>query len=160
MERKKHRPDNSSSTRLSSLHIPTFYIPPSITDDPRYSELSPLFLLQHNVETTRMELVPVNMIVQEEIAIDETHVKSLAESMSGTRGQISPMTVRARWLEDSKIIHYDVIDGFHRAAGLILIGKDIAKCVVVYGCSDEELFDLRVLAANSVRSVQFARVAK
>jgi len=141
------------------LPVP-LYIPTSITDDPRYSELSPLFLLQHDVETTRMELVPVNMIVQEEVVIDENHAKSLAESMSGSRGQISPMTVRARRLEGSKMIHYDVIDGFHRAAGLMLIGRDTAKSVVVYGCSDEELFDLRVLAANSVRSVQFARVAK
>lgn len=107
-----------------------------------------------------MELVPVNMIVQEEVVIDENHAKSLAESMKGPRGQISPMTVRARLLEDTYDIHYDVIDGFHRAAGLMLIKRDTAKCVVVYGCSDEELFDLRVLAANSVRSVQFARVAK
>lgn len=131
-----------------------------LTDDPRYTGLDPIDLLRNKIETTRMEFVPVRLIVQEAVIIDDTHANSLAESMRGSRGQISPMTVRARELEGSENIHYDIIDGFHRAQALMLIGSDNAKCVVVYGCGDEELFDLRVLAANSVRSVQFARVAK
>jgi hypothetical protein len=83
--------------------------------------------------------------------------------MRGKRGQLSPLTVRAR-LEGDRIV-YDIIDGFHRSAALQVIakedGKDIfAKAVVVYGCSDEELFDLRILAVNSVKSVSFSRLVE
>jgi hypothetical protein len=78
--------------------------------------------------------------------------------MREKRGQISPITVRARDIGGG-IIHYDVIDGYHRSYGFLRNGQEYAKAVVIYGCSDEELYDLRVLAANSVRSLRFARVA-
>lgn len=130
-----------------------------ITEDIRFAHLSPIELLREGIRTKRTEIIPVGNIIYEGAIIDTNHVKSLADSMSGDRGQISPITVRAREIRPGLIAH-DVIDGFHRSAALSALGKDEAIAVVMYGCPDEEFFDLRVLAANSVRSVQFARVAK
>ncbi len=119
-------------------------------------------ILASGIETERLESIPIDSLIFEESIIDEEHCDKLAESMRGKRGQISPITVRARFDENSHIV-YDIIDGFHRAAALHKIqdvdkqNKDV-KAVVVYGCSDEELYDLRVLAVNSVRSVSFPRM--
>lgn len=55
---------------------------------------------------------------------------------------------------------YDVIDGFHRAEGRKRSGIAEINATVIYGCSDEEMYDLRILAASSVRSVQFPRIAQ
>lgn len=124
-----------------------------------YSQLSAFDLLERGIETERLEEIPVDRIVLEGSITDVKHIDNLAKSMSGLRGQISPLTVRARYVSEDRI-HYDIIDGFHRAPALIAIEKKYARAVVLYGCDDEELFDLRVLAANSVKSVQFARVSQ
>lgn len=128
-------------------------------DDYEYVLSSGIDLLERGIVTKRSERIPVGKIVLDADIVDEAHVQDIADSMSGPRDQISPITARAR-LVDSKTIHYDVIDGFHRSYGFILIEKGWADAIVLYGCSDEELFDLRVLAANSVRSVQYVRVAR
>ena len=39
------------------------------------------------------------------------------------------------------------------------LGKNTISARVLYGCDDEELFDQRILAASSVKSVQFPRIA-
>lgn len=130
-----------------------------LSEDSKYAHLTPLELLRKETKTERIEQVPVNKIVLEGSITDEDHIKRLGESMQGPRGQISPLTVRAREIGED-FLHYDIIDGFHRAPALINIDKEFAKCVVMYGCSDEEMFDLRILAASSVKSVQYARVAQ
>lgn len=139
-----------------------------LTEDLQYAHLSGLELARRGIETERLEHISVNRIVLEGSITDERHIDRLAKSMRGRRGQISPVTLRARDV-GLDYLHYDTIDGFHRVPALIKIQKefaekgikrDSAKSVVMYGCSDEEMFDLRVLAASSVRSVQFARVAR
>lgn len=109
----------------------------------------------------------VDDVVEESALIDPTHVQNLAESMMGDRGQISPTTLRARFEnnKEKKQVVYDVIDGFHRSAAKRYIQertqkKQDVKAIVLYDCSDEELFDLRVLAASSVKSIKFARMAE
>ncbi len=129
-----------------------------------YFQCSSIDLLRNEVRTQRQERIPVASIVKEGALIDLDHARNLAESMMGDREQISPATVRARIAENDQIV-YDVIDGFHRAEGKRII-EDITHTpqtldtIVVYGCEDEELFDLRVLAASSVRSIKFARMAE
>lgn len=54
---------------------------------------------------------------------------------------------------------YDVMDGFHRAEGQRMQGRETIRATVVYECPDSEMVDLRILAASSVRSVQFPRLA-
>jgi len=67
----------------------------------------------------------------------------------------------------------NIIDGSADSDNLNLKKKDLLsltkwvqqrnnmkiKAVVLYGCSDEELYDLRVIAARWVKSVKFARMA-
>ena len=136
--------------------------PPTVEDP--HALLHPLDILQQELQIQRHERIPVSSLILEASLVDPAHVASLQESMSGNRGQISPITIRARYTEERKLV-YDIIDGFHRSNGLQEIsrmqGEEMyADAIVVYGCSDEELFDLRVLAANSVASVKFARMAE
>lgn len=77
-------------------------------------------------------------------------------------GQLSPITVRARDITpigSLPQIHFDVVDGFHRLPVFPQIGLTHADAVVLYNITDEELFDLRVLAASSVKSLAYARIA-
>ncbi len=128
-----------------------------------YSKYSSKDLLQMNVRTERLETVPISVITEEESLVDSLHATELAESMMGDRKQISPATIRARL--NGTFIVYDMIDGFHRQKGKKIIEQitgvpQFLDSTVLYGCDDEELYDLRVLAANSVKSVKFARMAE
>lgn len=125
---------------------------------PDYSKYTDLELVKNNIETERLQTISLDRVLTEASIIDISHVKDLADSMAGKRGQLSSIVVRARE-EDGQIV-YDIIDGFHRSAGKKMMGEKEIDAKVVYGCSDEELFDLRILAASSVKSVQFPRVAE
>jgi hypothetical protein len=126
-----------------------------------YLSLSPRALIEAGIETVRFgEVVPLEKVLTDASIIDVTHARELGHSMSQRRGQLSPIVVRARVDTTTNNIIYDVIDGFHRTEGKRLNGDTEINATVVYGCSDEELFDLRILAASSVRSIQFARVAQ
>jgi len=136
----------------------------ALSATPTDEMLLPQQLIEQEISTERLEEVPVSSLVIEGSLVDPGHVRELAESMSGERGQISPLTVRARSNEQG-IIVYDIIDGYHRANALKELERIwerpiMAACTVVYGCNDEELYDLRVLAASSVSSVKFARMAE
>lgn len=123
------------------------------------ASLSAAELLANNIEISRLETIATSRIIVEDSLIDLTHASDLAASMNGKRGQISPITARARFNDKGEIV-YDIIDGFHRTEAKRLNGDPEINAKVVYGCSDEELYDLRILASGSVRAVQFARVAK
>lgn len=120
-------------------------------------------ILMRGERTKRQEEIPVDLIVTENALIDPQHAESLAESMMGDRKQISPVTLAARLVDGQ--VTYLIIDGFHRAEGKKIIQnhtgeKQSMLAVVLYGCTDEELYDLRVLAASSVKSIKFARMAE
>lgn len=113
----------------------------------------------------RMEMVPVELIISEATLVDDEHATELRDSMEGEWGQISPLTLRARVDRETGEVVCDIIDGFHRTAGLKYIARMRkeavhAKAVVLYGCTDDEMYDLRVLAASSVKSVKFARTVE
>lgn len=112
--------------------------------------------MEQNIRTKCDEIIPISSIYIEKAIIDESHAEELGKSMTSDRGQISPITVRAR-LENGSI-KYDITDGFHRTLGAKKKGFSEIKAVVVYGCDDEEMYDLRILAVNSVQSIQFARL--
>ena len=104
--------------------------------------------------------IPLSRVITDHSLIDEHHVQELANSMkTSDRGQISPTTVRARIDAESDEVVFDVVDGFHRTEALRRNGSDTVRVSSMYSCSDEELYDLRILAAQSVQSVQYARVA-
>ncbi len=124
--------------------------------------LSPKDILKTGLETERLEQISVNSLLLDEGIVDDKHCNELRISMDGRRGQLSAITVRARLDENGKIVH-DVIDGFHRGNAkkikAEMSGIDLKiDAKVLYGCSDEEMFDLRILSVNSMHSVAFARL--
>src|SRR3989344_615843 len=126
---------------------------------PNFDSLSALDLIDRGIETERVETVPLDQILTEEGIVDYDHVDELGASMKQKRGQITPIVVRPR-IDEAGLLVYDIIDGFHRSEARMLNGDKTIMATVIYGCSDEEMYDLRILAASSVRSVQFARIAK
>lgn len=107
----------------------------------------------------RREEILVRRISLEDLIVDEDHVAALADSMKGPRRQLSEIVVRARsggMYEGD--VGYDVIDGFHRVEAANFLRWETIQAKVLYGCSDGEMYDLRILAANSVKSVKFARL--
>ena len=127
---------------------------------PDVNALSSKDILHAGIETERLEVIPLNRIITESALIDEAHAAELGISMKQKRGQITPIAVRARIDEEDGEVTYDIIDGFHRTAGKKINGDSNINATVIYGCADEEMYDLRILAVSSVRSVQFARVAE
>ena len=117
-------------------------------------------LIEDGERCSLIGTVPLSQVITDHSIIDENHVKELANSMkTSDRGQISPTTVRARIDDETDKLVFDVVDGFHRTEALRRNGADSVKVSSMYGCSDEELYDLRILAAQSVQSVQYARIA-
>jgi hypothetical protein len=131
-----------------------------LTDRDHVNMLSPRELIRNGIETERLETIPLANVLTEEALIDDSHAVELGASMKQKRGQITPIAVRPRIDAMGGGIVYDVIDGFHRSAGKKINGDRDINATVIYGCSDEEMFDLRILAASSVRSVQFARLTQ
>lgn len=127
---------------------------------PDINALSPKDILHAGIETERLEVIPLNRVLTESTLIDDAHATELGISMKQKRGQITPIAVRARIRERDGEVVFDIIDGFHRSAGKKINGDSNINATVIYGCTDEEMYDLRILAASSVRSVQFARVAE
>ncbi len=94
------------------------------------------------------------------------HALDLAdEILTGGWDWTQTLEVRARLggMSNETIV-FDTIDGFHRQAGIKARIPDWREreysvpCVVLYNCSDQELFEKRILAANSVKSVKFSRI--
>lgn len=112
---------------------------------------------EYGTRIERLEKIPVSSLILEgKITDGETEAR--LERQMGADGQKVPMWVRARSTESG--IVYDIIDGYHRGSVLDKLGITLGLAQVSCGMSDEELYDQRVIAANSVRSVQFARVIR
>ena len=122
----------------------------------QYDQSSILELIRSGESAEREELILVTRINTEDSIVDSFHAERLGESMLRKRKQLSPISARAR--EEEGQIIYDVIDGFHRVEAKRNLGQDTIKATVVYGCDEEELYDLRILA-STVRSVEFSRLA-
>ncbi|OGK29291.1 hypothetical protein A3D08_03840 [Candidatus Roizmanbacteria bacterium RIFCSPHIGHO2_02_FULL_43_11] len=116
-------------------------------------------LIERGIPYERVEIIPLASVLTEQSLVDDEHARDLGNSMLGRRGQLSPIVVRARFDESGRIV-YDIVDGFHRSNGAKGTGKDDIEANVMYHCSDEEMYDLRILAASSVRSVQFPRLVE
>lgn len=119
---------------------------------------TPLEILRSGERTERLEIIPLDAVAQDNSLVDEGHAEHLGFDMAKDRGQLIPIAVRAR--EEEGEIVYDILDGFHRTAGLRGIGRKEVDAKVLYGCDDQEMYEVRILSANSVQSVQFARVAE
>lgn len=141
-------------------------LPDLMLDKGRLLALSPHDLLMAIENTdqkiTRTEQIPLDKIVIEGTPIDDNHARDLGIILMGEWGQTQAIALRCRAGGSSENdVVYDVMDGYHRVRGLSLVSDDPnprIKSEVYYNCSDAELYDQRILAANSVKAVQFARL--
>lgn len=105
-------------------------------------------------------MVPVELIDDTEVAVDENHVRELLESMNIESekgiisGQLTPVLL-AHVADRPKL---SIIDGFHRNSALKLAGSDQVFATIRLNTSESEVEDLRILTANSHSSVSFARI--
>lgn len=106
--------------------------------------------------------VPVGLVNQEEVAVDQAHVLELAESIrqqSKTHeitGQLSPVLLGQLPDQDKFVI----LDGFHRVPAVKLAGSEIVYATIKTNCTPEDVIDLRIVAANSHKKVKFARIVE
>lgn len=126
-------------------------------------DLPSIDLLRETLRTgeriARIEEIPVERISTEVLIVDEDHSEALRKSISGPRGQISAIVARARIGGKTKgDIGFDIIDGFHRFEAVRALKWPTIQGKVLYGCSDEEMYDLRILAASSVKAVKYPRL--
>ena len=103
--------------------------------------------------------VPLDLINQQDVAVDNAHVLELAESMRnqskihGT-GQLSPVLL-GLYLGQEK---YEIIDGFHRIPAIKLAGSEFVYATIKPDCTREDIIDLRIVSASSHNKVKFSRI--
>lgn len=130
---------------------------PEATSAVDISALSPKEIIDRGLRVKRDEEIDIDSIVTDVSIVDQEHASELGDSIKNSgRGQLLQIGVRAR-LSKGKVV-YDVFDGFHRTEGMRANGLQKINAKVVYGCSDQELIDLRILAASSITSVQYPRL--
>lgn len=95
----------------------------------------------------RFERLPLDKLGSD-VAVDSAHVAKLAESIRKV-GPIAPLLVRAET--------GDLIDGFHRVAAMREAGLTEAECIL-FPCTDEDFWDLRIISAVQHEEVAYARV--
>lgn len=106
--------------------------------------------------------VPVDLVDQEEVAVDQAHVRELAESIMqqsqthAITGQLSPVLLGQLPGRDRFVI----LDGFHRVQAVKLAGNAIVYATIKANCAPEDVIDLRIVAANSHKKVKFARIVE
>lgn len=104
--------------------------------------------------------VPIELICREDVPVDQDHVDELKAAIedesrkSGSTGQLSRVLLAQVPGRDKLYI----IDGFHRDAALSQLGRTSELVTIRPSTSEEELLDLRLLTANTHKSVAFARI--
>ncbi|MFZ3009827.1 MAG: hypothetical protein WA030_02300 [Candidatus Microsaccharimonas sp.] len=105
-------------------------------------------------------MVPVELIDQTEVPVDDGHVQDLIESMlieeaKGTvNGQLTPVLL-AQVIGKEKL---SIIDGFHRSAATERRRSQTVYGTVMPPMTEDEVMDLRILTATSHKTVSFARM--
>ena len=104
--------------------------------------------------------VPLHLIDDEEVPVDEDHVLELADQI----GQRAELTGDRGQLEHIFLGHipglkkFVIIDGFHRVPALALASQPDALSRIKLNSSWEEVTDLRIQTARPHRTVKFSRV--
>ncbi|MFY9227762.1 MAG: ParB N-terminal domain-containing protein [Candidatus Microsaccharimonas sp.] len=105
-------------------------------------------------------MVPVELIDQTEVPVDDNHVQELIDSMlieelKGTvNGQLTPVLL-AQVIGKEKL---SIIDGFHRSAATERRGSQTVYGTIMPPMTEDEVMDLRILTATSHKTVSFARM--
>ena len=127
--------------------------------DNRLKYLSPIDLIRSQDRCTRIESdISITDIIDEpDVAIDDRRVNELASSMMYLGCQLEPSMLAA--IEENGQVKYIVINGFHRKKAAEKANIKNINAIILYGCSEEDIYDLRVIASTP-KSVGFARGAE
>lgn len=85
--------------------------------------------------------------LKSDVAVDQVHVRELEDSIKAM-GQAQPLLIKENDLS--------IIDGFHRAAAMQGLGFEKAEAVI-WDCTGEDFWDLRIMSAVLHKNVTFAR---
>ena len=128
------------------------------------SDLPTEKLIEMGLRGKRWSAIPVEKIDMSDSINDLNHFETLGDSMFGKKGragegfgQITPITAAAL-PDETRGVKYKVTDGSHRTEACIQRNEPRVDAIELLGLSDEEIFDLRIIAA-SYRSTSFARTA-
>ncbi len=107
--------------------------------------------------------MPIELINQEDVAVDREHVRALAESMQNESngsgnitGQLTPALLAEVPGEDKFVI----LDGFHRISALDSNGEEQVYSTVKLDCTPADVIDIRIVAAKSHKKVKFSRIVE
>ena len=119
-------------------------------------------LLIREIRISRIEQIPSNLIENDGVILDTELVDKLVEKMLAEENSLEEIVVRAIFNEEGKII-YQIAAGSHTAYALSLVEertgmKMTCPVRVIYGATDEELYDHRIIAAVDIKSVRFANM--
>lgn len=121
-------------------------------------------LLDKQARGKRWETIEVPRIQTDVLINDSIHVSDLSKSIFGSDGnegfgQINPINA-AVFKDNTRGIYYMPTDGYHRIESFLIAKEPNIESIVLYGLTLEEVYDLRILAANSTGSTRFSRVAE
>lgn len=108
---------------------------------------------------SREEDVLLSQIVVDSDLIDHKHALNMAHLLHAKRGQTQTVLLYSK-LENGLIVTR-ILDGYHRIIGLKEISENPDEKIrahVYYNCSEAEAYLQRIIAANNVGSVKFARM--
>ena len=127
---------------------------------PRQLLMTPEQAILSGEKFRRDEQIPISSLTIEDDAfiIDQGHVRDLVTEIKRDGQSVRIFVAVDRDPKTGKK-RVRVLDGLHRASALLQIPEiDTAKVTAFYNLSDEEIFAQRVIAANSVGSVQVPRL--
>lgn len=106
-------------------------------------------------------LVSISLIYREDVPVDKIHVEELAVSMRREgevkrSGQLSPVLLAC--VPDFPQL--PILDGFHRVAALNQNGQTEVFSTIRPTSNWEEVIDLRILSAETHRSIRFSRLVE
>jgi DNA-binding CsgD family transcriptional regulator len=141
-------------------------VSPERDSEPSYLLDSPTFMNSIEIVGRREDLidayVPISYINTEEVPVDLPHAKDLADQMDheatlrGREGQLSPTLIG----DVAGEARMPIMDGFHRTHVLKSRAARQVFSTIRPHTSWEEVYDIRIVAASTHRSVKFARVVE
>lgn len=137
---------------------------PTINPDHGFSEkeiyqMNTRELLIHGIRTRRTRMgAPLASVVNDAPIVDTGYAGTIKDDiLTREGGQQSFVDVVPRFTNTGDIV-YLVTDGYHRTEALEEGEIETVDLNILFGRSDEEVIDLRILAAGNVKSLRFTRI--
>lgn len=134
---------------------------PELENQPKPSLLDQVIIHSHEGRMIDA-LVPIELIDQSDVPIDEEHSQNLAISMRNQMGEDNPtgQEEHIAIVEIPGEEKFHISDGFHRTAGKTADGDKYILCRIKTNATWEELIDSRILNATTHQPTKIPRLAE